>query len=343
MKKIAIVFRIVALMLVLIGPLAGQGQERKVYGFADYQAMRQRVIELYNQKDFAEALNVLRWAWEAYPEKSVANAFNLALVHGQLGEFAQGVQALQAALDKGQFFGLWQFTAAIWAPYQERPEFQAFLERNKGLAAQAQKKAVLQVDVSLPEGYDKSRPYPLFIALHGGGENLAEFKPQWTSPRLRREFLVAYVQSTQVASMTGFHWQDAAATARDLAEALARVRSAHLLDEKKIFVGGFSSGGYGSLVALLDDVLPARGFVILCPPVPEPAFEAKVPGLKARGIRGAFMTTERDQRLDEQKRWHGIFVQAGLDVEFSVAPDTGHWYPDDFAARLDAALERMLK
>ena len=53
----------------------------------------------------------------------------------------------------------------------------------------------VKIEAVTPSGYDPAKKYPLFIALHGGGE-----------------FITAYVQSTQVASMTGFHWQDAAVT-----------------------------------------------------------------------------------------------------------------------------------
>lgn len=334
---------VLAIFFILIGFLAGQEQEKNAYAFPDYKTMRARVGELYDQKNFQEAVNVLRWGWDRFPDQVVSNAFNLAAVYGQLKEYDKGIQALQAALDRGVFFGLWQFFSDYWAPYKERLAFLEFLERNKAIVAEAQKKAVLKVEVAVPEGYDKSKSYPLFIALHGGGENLAEFKPNWTSPVLRKDFLIAYVQSTQVASMTGFHWQDAALTGRDLAEAFNRIKAEYPVDMKKIIIGGFSSGGYGSLVALLNDVLPARGFIILCPPVPEAEFESKVAGLKARGIRGAFLTTEQDNRLADQKRWQEIFTKAGLDVEFSVAPNTGHWYPNDFAAKVDAALQRMSK
>jgi predicted esterase len=343
MSKVVKNLYVLATFFILIGFLAGQEQEKSKYAFPDYKTMRARVVELYNQKNFREAVNVLSWAWDRFPDQLLSNAYNLAAMHGELKEYDKGVQALNAALDRGVFFGLWQFFADFWATYKEQPEFQAFLERNKGIVAEAQKKAVLKVEVDVPEGYDKTKAYPLFIALHGGGENIAEFKPLWTSPVLKKDFLVAYVQSTQVATMTGFHWQDAALTGRDLTEAFARVKAEYPVDLKNVFIGGFSSGGYGSLVALLNDVLPARGFIILCPPVPEAEFESKVPGLKARGVRGTFLTTERDNRLAEQKRWQEIFTKAGLDVEFAVAPATGHWYPDDFAARVDAALRRMSK
>ncbi len=61
------------------------------------------------------------------------------------------------------------------------------------------------------------------MALHGGGENVAMLKPNWVSPRLQAEFIVAYVQSSQVASMDGFHWQDEDRTRRDLQAAYGEV------------------------------------------------------------------------------------------------------------------------
>jgi len=332
-----------SLLFILAGFAAGQDKGKPAYSFSSYDEMRTRVVALYQEKKYQEAADILLWGWEKFPDRARANAYNLALMYGYLSELDKGVRMLGAALDRGGFYGLWEFEADPWAPYRETAGFKEFLARNKARIEEAQKAARLKVEVETPEGFGRTKAYPLFIALHGGGENLAEFKPRWTSPGLRKRFLVAYVQSTQVASMTGFHWQDAAVTKRDLAEAYAQIKKDYPVDEANVILGGFSSGGYGSLVALLDNALPARGFVVLCPPVPEILTEDKIRSMKARGIKGTFLTTEMDGRLAEQTKMCDALKKGGLDVDFIVFPNVGHWYPDDLGARIDAALERLLK
>jgi predicted esterase len=101
--------------------------------------------------------------------------------------------------------------------------FEAFRKQNSARIEEVQKKTSMKFEVVTPQHYDPAGKYPLFIALHGGGESMADFKPNWTSPRLRGEFITAYVQSSQVAGMRGFHWQDASLTGRDLEAAYERI------------------------------------------------------------------------------------------------------------------------
>jgi predicted esterase len=184
--------------------------------------------------------------------------------------------------------------------------------------------------------------YPLFVALHGGGESIAALKPQRVSPRRQSEFLIAWVQSSQVASMTGFHWQDEARTRRDLQAAHTEVVARYPVDPEQVIVGGFSSGGFASLVTAFHQTLPARGFVALCPEVPASLTDDDIAAAVRRKLRGALLTTELDPRVAAQRALAERWKKAGLDVEFTVTPNIGHWFPKDFGQQLDRAIERIL-
>jgi predicted esterase len=316
------------------------GQERKA--FADYKEMRAYLGELFQQKKYAEAAALLEGALDRFPDNLVANTFNLAAARAYLGETDKAVQALEEGLRRGVFYGLWDFIAPFWDPLRGTPRFQAFLKANQVRVDEAQRKAVMLTDVVTPEGYDPSREYPLFIALHGGGESIAELKPQWTSPRLRTEFITVYVQSTQVASMKGFHWQDAALTRRDLEAAYKRVLARYRIDTARVLIGGFSSGGYGSMIAAFGDLFPVRGFVALCPAVPETIGDEDIRAAKVRGLRGTLLTTELDNRVEAQRALAERLEKLGLEVEFRVTPNTGHWFPKDFETLLDEAIGHIL-
>jgi dipeptidyl aminopeptidase/acylaminoacyl peptidase len=162
------------------------------------------------------------------------------------------------------------------------------------------------------------------------------------SPRLQEEFVVAHVQSSQVADMNGFHWQDDARTRRDLEDAYAQVVAAYPVDRDRVIVGGFSSGGFASLVTALHQTLPARGFVALCPEVPMSIADADIAAAVKRGMRGSLLTTELDRRVAAQRALAERLKAIGLDVEFAVTPDIGHWFPKDFGQQLDRAIGRIL-
>jgi len=200
----------------------------------------------------------------------------------------------------------------------------------------------MNIEAVLPAAYDPAKKYPLFIALHGGGESTAEFKPSWTSPRLRGEFITIYVQSSQVANMNGFHWQDVAVTRKDLEAAYKRIQEQYPADTSRVVIGGFSSGGFGSLVAAFENFFPVRGFVALCPEVPQTISDEAILAAKARGLRGTLLTTEQDNRVEQQRTLMGRMEKLGMKVEFHLTPNIGHWYPKDFEALLDRALGLIL-
>ena len=317
-----------------------RGQEKR--DFATYEEMRAHLGGLFKDKKYAEAAALLERALERFPDRALANTYNLALARLRQGDADRALAALEEGHRRGIFYGLWDFAADAWAPVKALPRFQAFLERNRLRIAEAQKAAAMRLEVATPEGYDPSRAYPLFVALHGGGESVADFRPAWTSPRLRKDFLTAYVQSSQVANMSGFHWQDAEATRRDLAAALERVVAEFPVDPGRVVVGGFSSGGFGSLVAALKGFLGVRGFIVLCPEVPADIGDDDLRAAAARGLRGALLTTEADHRVEQQRALAARLERAGLAVRFHLTPGLGHWYPSDFHPQRDQALELVL-
>jgi predicted esterase len=257
------------------------------------------------------------------------------------GDLDKAMAALEEGHRRGVFFGIWVFDGDAWEPLKKHERYAAFQKENAARVEAAQKKAKLIVDVVTPEGYDPSKKYPLFIALHGGGETMAQLKPEWVSPRLRKEFLTAYLQSTQVAGMNGFHWQDEAVTKRDVETAYRQVLAQYPVDLDRVLIGGFSSGGFGSMVIAFSDVIPARGFVALCPELPTLSDEA-IMAAKKRGLIGSLLTTEQDGRVDRQKELAGRWEKLGLDTEIHITPNIGHWFPKNFAELLDRAIGRIL-
>lgn len=329
------------ILLAALSPRLAAAQDPREQG--SYAEMRTYLGELYQQQKYAEGAALLERALDRYPDQVLANTYNLAILRGLAGDPGGGVEALEEGLRRGVFYGIWDFEDELLAPLKAHERFADFWQRNLARLEAAQDKATMQMELVLPEGYDAAQDYPLFVALHGGGEDLAAFKPNWQSPRLRAEFITLYVQSSQVANMRGFHWQDEALVRRDLEAAYARAIAQHRIDPERVLVGGFSSGGYASLLAAFHEILPVRGFVALCPAVPDSITDAQIAAAAERGLRGMLLSSEHDNRLAAQRalvaRWDGV----GLDGEIVVTPNTGHWYPDDFATQLDASIVRILR
>jgi len=313
--------------------------------FADYPEMRQKVGELFREGKYAEAAEILECGLERFPANLMANAHNLAFFRVLLGRLPEAVDALAYALDRGVWFSLWAFHNDAWAPLKELDAFHEVSRRCAEYRQAAQLKASPELTIVPPEGYDPARKYPLFIALHGGDETVADFRPHWTSPKMAGEFIVAYPQSSRVISMRGFGWIGDDQDRREILSAYETALRDYSVETSKVIAGGFSSGGHMALTLLLDaqPVLPIRGFIVLCPPVPEEYGPEALARIRARGQRGLFLTTERDGRLEEQRKLATALAGAGVQCEFAVTPNIGHWYPPDFAQRVDGAIEQILE
>ncbi len=328
--------------LCLVPGKVQQEQEGEKF-FSSYEGMRARLEELYQQQKYAEAAELLDKALLRFPGHIKANTYNLALMCAHLNQLDRGVSALLYGLEHGVWYGKFDFFNALWDPYKKHSGFQTFLDKNHKYLERAQKTAKSQLMIKTPADYSPNKEYPLFVALHGGGENMADFSQRWRSEKLENQFIVAFIQSSQVISMDGYNWtEDMEISRKEIQEAYHKILQEYPVNTELVLIGGFSSGGVASLELALDGTLPVQGFVVLCPAKPEGFTSARVQAAAQRGLRGTILTTEMDGRLEDQKAMARIFDLENLPCEFIITPDIGHWYPEDLDVQIDRALARIL-
>jgi predicted esterase len=310
--------------------------------FESYTEMRTKVVELFQAEQYAEAVEILKWGIEAFPNHLEANCYNLALCYTASGKIEEALRSLQAGLDQGIWFSRYGFLGELWAPMRELDGFEALQEAYETRRQQAQKESKPRLVIETPKSYTPEKTYPLFIALHGGGENLEVFQPQWKSSKLEDEFIVAYLQSLQVMGNNRFAWEDLDLAEKEILEAYETVLQDFTVDPAEVLIGGFSDGGRASLALTTSETtLPLKGFVVLCPPIPETFTPEGAAKAQERGVRGTLLTTEMDQRLEDQKEMVAVFKAQGVAVRLVVTPDIGHWYPPDLGEQIDTAIKHI--
>ncbi len=320
-----------------------EGDRAKEEEYSDYQKMRGRVGELFGLKEYEAAADILKRHIDQFPDHVMANTYNLSLAAAMQQDAESAIYWLEEGLRRGIFFGIWAFEDEVWGFLADQPRFKVLVEANAKLLAAVQGESEMKLEVIKPPNYNSKKRYPLFIALHGGGETIETFRPRWTSPRLQREFVVAYVQSSQVASMDGFHWQGDDITEKELRKAYKMIDGEASIDPNQIYIGGFSSGGYGSVQVVLNGAIKVRGFVILCPVLPENPSEETLAPLVERNVRGTLLTTELDGRVDRQKEFSDYLTEKGVPLKMVMTPNMGHWYPDNLPELIDDALADMMQ
>jgi predicted esterase len=194
-----------------------------------------------------------------------------------------------------------------------------------------------------PTAYTPARKYPAMIALHGAGGYKEGMMARWVSGLLADSCVVAYVESTEPAPGGGFTWY--AEIPRERAEIRSCYRDLifrYSVDTTRVLVGGFSAGGMMALDIYLTQTVPAKGFVCLCPSMPNSFSRERVEAGVLRRERGFIIAGANDYLREPQLEMMAVFNETGFNCQFNTIPLLGHAMPANFPELLDAAVDSLL-
>jgi phospholipase/carboxylesterase len=235
---------------------------------ADVSVAVSRAQEAYNGKRYEEAAKCYIWALRQNPGDSTA-LYNLACCYGLLGAHEQAAKFLRAAYSAG-FRDL--------AHIRRDPDFDKIRETDsfekvlQELGARAEKERaergelifvestrLLPVRVVKPADGTPFERLPLVIGLHGLGDNAENFVSLFKRRGIEGRFLFAVPDGPYPfpagSRGVGFNWflrpprgQNAvglrahAMNVQFVLDVLEAVKKHHMVDERKVFLMGFSQG-----------------------------------------------------------------------------------------------------
>ena len=337
MKKKIIV---AVMIMMLIGfTLFAQETEKK---YSDFSEVTGEVTALYKQKKYDEAIAVFEIALKQFPEKISAITMNMALLYSVQGKGDKCMEILEYGLDRKVTYPFWP-GAGPFAPLEKEERFKKIVETNNRLQAEATAKNEPKVVVVTPEGYSSQgeKKYPLIIALHGWNMNAGSFQKIWNSPKTSKEYIQAYIQSSQVITENTGGWTDFQLGRKDVSKIYSKLIKEYAVDSGKVIIAGFSQGGQMAIDIAAHDVIPVAGFIALKPGggIPENLNLEAVKKATERGLRGVIITGDKDPSLEDQKKMAKIFDEAGLPNQLVINPDQGHWFSNDFPTQLEKAVD----
>ncbi len=336
--RLIIVFAYLALSLVSIPIIA---EEKAPKPYANYQEAEEVCTTLYYEGNYKEAIRVLELAKKDFPGQYDEIVWSLAVNYCLDGQAKQSMAAFEEALDRGvcipdpSFYNYWE-------PLEKYPEFKKLRERNTRLRQLAQTKSEPAFAVILPKGYDKGNRYPLFIALHGWGGNNDWFRMYWKSETLEQDFILAFMQSSQVVKTNGYSWDDIKKARSEIRSMYDTIISEYSIDKRQVYIGGFSQGGKTSLDIAFEQTLPIKGFILLCPGggIPDALTnEAALKRAQQTNLRAVIITGSKDSSLQEQHDIIAILKKSHIPYRFTINPNLYHFFPPDFPHQLDMALD----
>jgi predicted esterase len=307
-----------------------------------YEVLETQGKQLYQTGQFDTFIELYKSELENFPDHLPEMIGDLAFVYLAKGDRTNALAFLSAGLERGYFYGLPEK-----GPFVQKlgndPNFKELRIYNHKLKGFARQSARPQWIVTTPDGYDPFGSYPLFISLHGYGENISMMQRFWHAPLLQEKFIHAYLQSSQVVDLKNFCWDDVTVARQEIVQMASEITDLHVVRLDQIFIGGFSQGGTLSIDLSLTQTLPIRGFIALCPRKPESVQTELLKNVREIGLKGVLLTGEKDTSLDSQREMVRNFKDAQLPHRFEITPGMAHWFPENLPAQLNRALEFLLE
>ncbi len=298
-----------------------------------------QLIPLYQQKAFAQALELVQREEACFPQQGLMYHWKLCLA-AQLHDSAQAIQALREALDHG-----YCYSAAMLredgdlASLQDLPEYQqlALLAEQRFVEVEAQTRPALLV---IPPEGKAALPAPLLLALHGWNQNAQMTATEWR-PMSAKGWVLACAQSSQTTASGAFHWNDFARGAADALKLYRALTGARARDPEHVLLGGFSTGGGLAIQLAVTGAINTHGFIAVGPILPD--VEGLTPHLEtasARGLRGYIQLGLQmaPEFQEPMRQLHALLNVHGIPCELEECPEIAHAFPADFERSLDKAL-----
>jgi len=273
-------------------------------------------------------------------------AYNLACAYARAGNKEEAVKWLQTSVERGFSFVATMLRDTDLDSIRDQPGFAAAVELMKKNNAAALEKFKPEAEHAkiitiLPPHFDKIKPAPLIVALHGYGADAQDIASVWRAPAAKVGAILIAPQAVQKAG-NGFSWGVVEQGEYLILRAVERAKAEHNIDPNRIILTGFSQGGGMCFTValrhpeLLAGVIPVAGFydhrVDSIPTQPG----AKLPRFV---IMNGAEDREADNNRDAAKRLQSI----GVPVLLRIYENIGHAFPPDREPELEGALEFILK
>ncbi len=154
-----------------------------------FKQLEMEYNRLWMEGKVDKVLEKVKEAAKLFPEESYTTNLDFAAAYMHLGELDKTKKILDESIDKGILYPKMYFQ-----PILEDEEFKSIFEKWESLRDELQEKSKSHYLVFEPEDYDKDSTYPLFIAIHGWGEDVEFFSEFWKSNKLSKEYILVLPQ-----------------------------------------------------------------------------------------------------------------------------------------------------
>jgi predicted esterase len=313
----------------------------------DFYTLQKQIFELYHLGKYRAALTLADKATARFPGKDDRTTYWKACLYSRLGELDEALKLLNEATRRG----LWWSEDALKLEtdldsVRGKPEFKIFIAECERLKHVADRTAKPELTVLTPADYSSRKALPLLIALHPRGEDFEDFVRLWRHA-LSKDVIVAFPRSSQLLTSHSRCWDDLARSEKEVAEMYSQLTRSYKLDKEKMILSGFSQGATLAIYLALKGNIRVRGFIAVAPassviPSHSEEFASFVKAAEKPGLKGWLLVGDKDRFFERVSTLLSNMRANGLRSEYVVEHGLGHAYPDDFAGKLEHAVDFVL-
>jgi dienelactone hydrolase len=302
-----------------------------------FREVTDRLIALYGEKKFEEALVMIEEHLDAFPEQKSRMVFWRMCLLSLSNHPEETISTFRQGLDAGLWWQPELFADPDLNSVRDLPEFQRLMAVSQEKYEVARTHIEREYAILQPEPPASGR-YPLLITLHGRNGNKDVDLGQWEVAR-QRGWLVLSCQSTQPVFEGAYHWDNPATGLSDLLFYYEQVSQKYPIDPQRVVIAGFSQGSGMAIYAARSGRLPVRGFI----GIGTWWADANELASGREDVRGYFVTGEKDHTLDRAREIQNALTTSGVQFSEEVHPDLGHAFSTDFASSFEKAIAFIFK
>lgn len=292
-----------------------------------------KMVALYNEKKFEEALQLIEQHLDAFPEQAARLTYWRMCFLSLMGRSEDVFSVFRQGLDSGLWWQEELFADPDLNAVRDLPEFQRLITVSHERYQEAQGQIERDYTVLAPEP-PSSGLYPLLITLHGRNGNKESDIVRWELAR-QRGWLVLAVQSTQPVFQGAYHWDNPERGFADLLYYYDQAVEQYQIDPQRVVIAGFSQGSGMAIYTALTQTLPVRGFI----GIGTWWADANQLDLQGEQVRGYFITGEKDHTLERAREIQDVLRKNNIPFAEEVHADLGHEFSSDFGTSFDKAID----
>jgi predicted esterase len=305
----------------------------------EYLGMWTRLTVLYDEGRMVDALEVVKTIERRFPERAAYMSWSRSCLHALMGDVDAALRAVRDAVERGWWWSEGRIADPDLDPVRDHPEFPGLMAEMAELRRRAHSRVRPRPEIAIfrPE---MSPARAIVIALHMYGTTAEETIPYWRTATSWGA-VVAVPESTLDDAGGAPCWDDDRLAQRDVRITLDEARLSHSIGETPVVLGGASQGAGHAIRLAMTGAIPAcRAFIAVVGAAALDAIEPAIAAAAVRRVRGWMVAGEADVLVRRrQESTHSELVRRGLECRLETVPALGHWYPDNFAARLTGALD----